>query len=271
MGPGIMALQKPFAVYPLDLGTITTGDELSNRPAAHLKEFKHAGMIWETALASSIWVRCDLGSAKDIDFVALLGTNATETTRIRIRLGDSQAEVDGTADYDSGYIAIRTPAITREDGKYHSFHRLPSLQTKRWIRIDADLHTDGFSAMALVVGKALDFSNFYSPLNTSFGQEDYGELSFDRFGVVDDVPGNKMRILEMDFGWMADADRANKFQPLRDKIGTTGMAYWCFDPDATVQRQDKQYFGHMLRPAFFKPSMYDQSRWQSQFQIRSII
>ncbi|MFK5283988.1 hypothetical protein ACI3PL_30865, partial [Lacticaseibacillus paracasei] len=73
-------------------------------------------MIWQTAGAGSIWARGTFTTAKEVDFVALLGTNATETTRCSIKLGDSQAEVDGAADYDSGFQTIRSPAIAREDG-----------------------------------------------------------------------------------------------------------------------------------------------------------
>lgn len=407
-----MSIEKPFAVYPEALTVSGTGSELSNRPAVHLSKFKDAGMRWETSGAGSIWARGTFGgSAKEINFMSLLGTNATVSTRVRLRLGASQTDVDsatgkavvtsatytssgqlggygaalnsngaglrdgdlgvstatstfsdsstaghwvqidlgssqslsevsiagsqfatylnggviegattlgtwttiqtlGTVtigtlytcpintsyryvrirmpnaaflrvsefyvrtsgfSYDSGLQTIRNPAITREDNFYHSFLQMPSVIADSWWRIDCDAHTGNFSAMALVLGKQLQFSNYYTPENTNFGQEDYGELTFDRFGVADELPGNKMRLLDMDFGWMTDADRFDKFQPLRDKIGTTSMCYWCFDPDATVQRQDKCYFGPLTKPAFFRPSVFNMSRWQSQFQIRSII
>ncbi len=266
-----MAIQKPFAVIPHPLGTIATGNERASRPALHLNEFKDAGMIWQSSGNADLWARGDFGAAKAVDFVSLISTNAQAGTTARLRLGDSQAEVDGSADYDSGAQVIITPSITREDGKYVWHWELPSVQTKQWWRIDIGSHTGDFEAAALVMGQKLQFADFYNTLGFGFGLEDMGNVEFGRYGVNAEEGGRKMRTLEMEFGWMSDSDRATKFQPLRDKLGTTGVALWCFDSEATVQRQDKTYFGWLQRPPFFKPSTFKQDVWSAQFQIISMI
>ena len=265
-----MPIQKPFAVIPHPLGTVTTGNELANRPAIHLGQFKDPGMVWESSGNTNLWVRGNFGVARPIDYVALVGTNALVGTTARIRLGDTQAEVDGTADYDSGNQVIRTPAIVRDDGKYLWHWELPSLQTKQWWRIDIASHTGNFQAAALVMGQEQQFADFYNP-DFEFGQEDMGSIDWGRYGVVEEVGGIKMRTLDMNFGWMSESDRATKFQPLRDKLGKTGVALWCFDSDNTIERQDKTYFGWLQNPARFRPSTFKQDRWQATFSIMSMI
>lgn len=267
-----MAIQKPFVVVPHPLGTVTSANQRTNRPASHLGLFKEPGMIWETNGTSSITVLCDLGSAKEIDFIALIGTNAASGSTARIRLGDTQAEVEGvSADYDSGDQVIRTPALTREDGVYHWHWEIPSLFTKRWAFITIGHTGSDFKAMALVMGKRVQFADFYNQTGFGFGMEDMAESSMGRYGVMEELDGIKLRTLSMEFGWMSESDRATKFQPLRDKLGSSGYALWCFDPEATDQRQDKTYFGRLLKPVAFKPSTFLQNRWQSQWEIVSII
>lgn len=266
-----MAITKPFAVIPHPLGTVTSGNELASRPALHLGEFKDPGMVWQSSGASNLWVRGNFGSAKAVDFCSVLNANALAGTKIRIRMGISQAEVDGTATYDSGVLDFISPSITREDGLYHAHLEFPSIQTLQWWRIDITGHTGDFQAMALVLGKKATFGTFYNDKGFEFGQEDMGSVGIGRFGVVEEETGIKLRTLAMDFGWLSDSDRHDIFQPLRDKLGTTGMALWCFDPTATVQRQDKTYFGWLRKPAMFRAASFRHDRWQSQFDIRSII
>ena len=107
-----MAIQKPFAVIPNAFTVDATGNEKANRPAAHTAEFQNPGMVWESSGASSVWIRGYFSAPVEIDFLGLLGTNATDVTTMRLRLGDNAGEVDGAADYDSGAVLIRNPAIT---------------------------------------------------------------------------------------------------------------------------------------------------------------
>jgi hypothetical protein len=266
-----MPIQRPFAVIPHPLGTVTTGNERANRPAIHLGQFRDPGMVWQSNGNANLWVRGNFGSARPVDFVSLISTNAQAGTTARLRLGDSQAAVDGTASYDSGNQIIISPSITREDGRYVWHWELPSLQTRQWWRIDIGSHTGDFQAAALVMGQEVQFADFYNQTGFEFGQEDAGEIDFGRFGVIEEVGGMKWRTLAMDFGWMSDSDRHTKFQPLRDKLGKTGVALWVFDPDATVQRQDKTYFGWLRSPVVFKPSTFKQDRFQASFDIISMI
>lgn len=266
-----MAIQKPFAVIPHALGTVTTGNERASRPAAHLGEFKHIGMVWQSNGNSNLWVRGNFGSAKPVDFVSLLSTNAQSGTTIRVRLGTSQAAVDGTASYDSGAVTLINPAITREDGLYHSHLELPSLQTRQWWRIDIGSHSGDFAAAKLVLGQKQQPATFYNRDDGfGFGIEDRGDIEVGRYGVTDETPGFIMRRLRMRFSWLSQSDFETKFRPLIEKLGKRGVAYWCFDPEATAWRQAKSYFGWLQDPDFATGGVAPGS-YAQEFDILSMV
>lgn len=244
-----MAIQYPFAVIPHPLGTVTTGNARTNRPATHLGEFKHIGMTWQSNGNSNLWIRGNWGQNRPVDFVSLLSANAQAGTTIRVRLGASQAAVDGTAAYDSGTVAFINPSISREDGLYHSHLELPSVQSRQWWRIDIGGHSGDFEAAMLVMGQKAQSSSFYNS-DFGFGPDDKGELEFTRWGVAEEEGGRIFRRLDMTFGWLSQADFETKFRPLVEKLGSRGMALWCFDPEATVYRQSKTYFGRLVEKAY---------------------
>ena len=269
-----MTTGKPFAVVPHDLGTIDgVGNEKANRPASHAGEFKNPGMIWESSGASDVWVRGDFGSAKAIDFLGLIATNATAATTMRLRLGDDATEVNGSADYDSGAQLIRNPAVTREDGIYHGHFELPALTVKQWWRLDIGSHTGDFGNMAIVLGQKRQFVDFYNggPDGFEFGDEDMGDIELGRYGVVSETEGLMLRTLKMNFGWMSNSDRIAKFAPLSRTLGLRNVALWCFNPEATSERQNKTYFGWLTELPRFKPSTWKQDRFTVPFEIRSMI
>lgn len=262
--------QLPFVVAPLALGTVATGNELSYKPASHLGEFKDIGMTWKSSGASNLWVRGDFGSAKAVDFVALLSANAVSATTIRIRLGDSQANVDGAASYDSGAQTFISPSITREDGLYHSHWQLPSLQTRRWWRIDIGSHTGDFEASILVLGKRITPARYYSA-GFETGVQDQGTLEFGRWGVVNEETGLILRTLRFELGWVTEAEEYGSFAPLAEKLGKRGFALWCFDPTSSVYRQQKTYFGPVTEHLYAAGGKFAPGVYAREFSVLSII
>lgn len=261
-----MAL-KPFFVIPTDLGTVTTGNERANRPASHLGEFTYAGMVWQSILETNLWVKCDFGSAQDIDFVGLLAANALPGTTIRIRLGDSEAEVDGVADYDSTAIAFIDPAITRDDGLYHSHHELPAMVSKRWLRIDIAGHTGDFQASMLVAGKTISPATYYES-QWSRDVRDLGAVTFSRNGVPGINAGTRLRAISYRLAWLTEAEMEETFSPLDEATGKTDPLYLCFDPEATTSRQRRTFFGFNEEQPSFSKRGFD--RFERNFQFLSM-
>jgi len=233
----------PFAVKPLALGAMATGNETAGKLAAYLGETKYIGMTWRSTGASNVWIRGDFGTAQVIDFISLLSANALSGTTIRVRLGDTQAHVDGASSpYDSGVLPFISPSITRPDGLYHSHLQLGTPQTRRWWRIDIGSHTGDFEAAMLIMGQMITPARYYSQ-GHKFGVEDMGDVKVNRWGVPDETDGLIFRTLEFTLGWMDEAEFETKFRPLTEAIGKRGVALWCFDPAATTYRQARTYFG----------------------------
>ncbi|MDQ4421490.1 hypothetical protein OOT33_13765 [Sphingobium sp. DEHP117] len=262
--------QLPFVVVPTPLGTITTGNEISAKPAAHLNEFVDIGMTWKSNGNTNLWVRGNFGSAKPVDFVQMQAANAISATTIRIRLGDTQAEVDGTADYDSSAQPFISPSITSDDGLYHSHWSLPSVQTKQWWRIDIGSHTGDFEAANLILGQKVTPSRYYSA-GFEMGVEDQGEIDFGRWGVADQTSGVILRTLKFDLEWLTEAEEMTMFAPLMKKLGTRNPALWCFDPESTVYRQAKTYFGVVRTNPFAVGGQSKPGTYSRSFSILSLI
>lgn len=234
-------MKKPFAVLPLSLGVIATGNQRANRPAAHLGEFGAIGMIWQSNGNGNLWARGDLGAVKPIDFASMIWANAQPGTTIRLRLGATQAAVDGVAAYDSGALPFISPAITRDDGLYSSHLELDGVVNARWWRIDIGGHAGDFSAAKLVLGRRILSASYPNP-GWSFGADDLGEHDITRWGVVDEADGVILRTLAFKLGWVTTADFETKWRPLLER-GRRQITLWCFDPEASAYRQARTYLG----------------------------
>lgn len=271
-----MAYRKPFFVLPLDLGTIATGNEASGFPVTHLNRPRDVGLVWKTSGATNVWARGNLGSTQTIDFCGLLQTNAVAGTSLRLRLGTSQAEVDGTAPYDSGVVALPgyedvtlTSLSTLLSTIKHGHLELDTPVNASWWRIDISGHTGDFQAATLVLGEKIEPAYFYDT-DFEFGLQPLGSLDFTRLGVADIEPGVNFRTVNFTLSWMTEAEYETTFRPLIEGLGNTGVVYCCFGPAGNVYRQGRTYLGVMKKPPFAKGLM-KAGFFSSDWQILSVI
>lgn len=262
-------IRKPIFVRPLNAGAITTGNEVSGKPAAHLKRLNAIGLVWRSSGSLNLWIRGDMGASYAIDFVSLIAANAQPGTTIRVRLGATQAEVDGTAPYDSGAVPFISPAVTRESGLYHSHLETPSVQTARWWRIDIAGHTGDFEASSLVLGRKIEPSHFYN-YDHEYGAEDFGSLEITRYGVFDEEPGVILRTVSFQLAWQSEAEWESSFRPLIENLGRRGIIYCCFDPEPTAYRQARTYMGVMRKTPFARGTRKNRT-FAQDFDILSLI
>lgn len=266
-----MPALKPFAVLPLALSSITTGNAKANRPATHLAQFPHAGMRWESTGNTNLWVRGQFAGTQAVNFVSLMAANALVGTTIRVRLGTTQAEVDGTAPYDSGAVTFINPARTESSGLYHSHLEIGTIQNASWWRIDIAGHTGDFSASKLVFGLKRQAAFFYNR-DREFGFEDLGGLEIARNGVVADTPGAVVRTLLFRLAWVSEDEYFQKWADLaqRNADGSKRIVFWAFDSDPTVYRQRKTFLGYMARDPANRGN--DVGTYQTMdFQLRSVL
>lgn len=264
-----MAIERPLFVIPLPFTVHGTGNAKSNRPASYLAQPRYPGLVWQSDGNSNLWVRGQFASAQDIDFVSLIQCNAGTTSKLRVRLGTSQAEVDGTAPYDSAAQTIRSPAVTRDSGRYHSHLDMGSATSATWFRIDISDHTGDFEAATIVFGKKVQALRYYDS-NFEFGAEDLSNFDISVQGVPTIEEGLVLRSLNFRLSWVSAAEYEASFRRIIERLGKSNVIYVCFDPDAAAARNDKTYLGWLRQlPAAIqqrKPLTYG-----IEFAIRSLI
>jgi hypothetical protein len=265
-----MTVRLPFAVRPLLIGEVSSGNERANRPASHLGLLDYMGMTWRTNGTANAWVRGNFPAEQLVDFVAMIAANAGTATTIRVRLGASQAAVDGSsADYDSGALPFISPSISTESELYHSHLELPSAVPCMWWRIDIGGLTSDFEAAGLVMGQKVTPTRFYNK-DFEYGIEDLGAVEISPNGIVSETPGYVLRTLQFRLAWLTEAEYQEQFRPMIEALASRGISYWCFDPEPTTYRQAKTYLGYFGPPPFArgaaKPKTFDQ-----EYKIRSLI
>lgn len=254
-----MAYRKPFFVIPLDLGTIATGNAQASYPVAHLNRPLGIGLVWKSSGASNVWARGNWSSSQTIDFMALLQTNAQAGTLIRLRLGTSQAQVDGaSAPYDSGNIAppgyqdgTGTSLSTLLTTIKHAHLELDTPVSATWWRIDITSHSGDFQASSLILGEKIQPSYFYDT-DFEFGTQPLDSLEFTRLGVPDIEPGIVLRSVAFTLSWTTEAEYETVLRPLIEGRGNSGAIYCCFGPSGDIYRQNRTYCGVMKKPPFAK-------------------
>lgn len=259
-------VRLPFAVRPLDLGSMSTGNQRTERPVTHLNELKHIGMVWQTNGNATISAAGDFGSQKPVDFISVIAANAQPGTTIQVFL---YSDAFSTVVFDSGPISFISPVITREDGLYNAHLELDTpVSARSWLFFITN-HTGDFSASSVVIGKKLTPATYY---NGDFerGTEDLGDLQLTPWGVPDETPGLIYRRLKVKFGWLDDVDWETKFRPLIEAVGKRGVVYFCFDPEPTAYRQGKTYLGWLRNPPYATGGVKP-GKLESEFEILSMI
>lgn len=294
-----MPIRKPIFIIPHDLGVVATSNARNGFPAAHLNRHKAIGLVWQTIgnltgqswaaqwflisgtwnssrvwiddvpWDTAFWARGQFSASRPIDFCAIVSANAQPGTQYRLRLGTTQAQVDGTAPYDSGNLPFISPSITRDDGRYHSHLEIPTVQNATWWRIDITGHTGDFQASNLVLGRKVEPSKFYNA-DFEFGVEDLGSAEFTRFGVMNEEPGIILRTANFTLGWQTEAEFETSFRPMMETLGKRGIIYVVFDPDPTTYRQSKTFMG-IFRKSLYARAMRKPKTYQQEFDILSFI
>ncbi|MCW1985612.1 UNVERIFIED_ORG: hypothetical protein M2348_001344 [Sphingomonas sp. R1F5B] len=245
-------IRKPFFVLPLDLGTVVASAADTGYPVFNLNRHKAIGLTWKANAGGGLWARGVLPAQASIDFCGIIAANAQPGTTYRLRLGVTQADVDGSsAPYDSGALPFINPSIVREDGLYHSHLELPAAQAATYWRIDIAGHTGAFQAANLVLGAKIEPSRYYN-FDWEYGVKDLGDLNLTAWGVADETPGLIWRTLSFTLGWQTEAEFEASFRPMQEKLGRRGVVFCAFDPEPTPYRQARTYMGFFDKAPFAK-------------------
>lgn len=189
---------------------------------------------------TGMYFEVDLGSAKEVEAVALLYTNATAPATFRLRGATSQAGLTSSPPYDSGTLSPFTGIVTADYPRgLHWLHVLTAAQTLRWWRVDIvdAANPAGF----FQAGNFFPFAAI-SPANGY----DYGY----KLGYIDDAATRtseggqrykrqriRRRFVEFSMNLLTEAeayDDVDRFMRLR---GVSSPAIVALDTDARVQNR----------------------------------
>lgn len=261
-------IEKPIFCLPIDLGTIASGNARAEAPVIHLGLHKSPGLVWRSNGNSNVWARGQLGASEAIGMCSLLAANALPGTKIRLRLGTSQAQVDGaSAPYDSGAVDFISPAEVTSSGLYHTFLRFTAIAATWW-RIDITGHTGDFEAMSLILGKPIQTTRFYDR-GWELGTADLGSIDPSRWGVDMESDGLILNTISFRLSWVSEAEFNSSF---RDIMRATKRrpVFLLFNPEATTGRQHHFYFGRFGQPPYAQSSRKP-GTFAMEFAMQSMI
>ena len=263
-----MAIEKPIFCLPLDLGTITTGNERDEAPAVHLNHHESIGLVWRTNGNSSMWARGQFAASQALSMCSLINANAQAGTTVRLRLGTSQAQVDGgSAPYDSGAVTFISPAETTDSGLYSSFQQFDEIDATWW-RIDIGSHTGDFEAASLILGKAVQSSRFYDR-GWELGTNDLGSIDISRWGVDIETDGIMLNTVSFKLSWVSEAEFIASFRQIMRQAKRKPV-WLLFNPEAVAGRQAHFYFGRFGQ-APFAQSVRKPGTFAMEFSMQSVI
>ncbi len=264
--------EKPIFMRPHALESMLWANALLGNPADNLARHDASGVVWQSAGSSNLWVSGQFeGGAKAVDLIALVLTNASATTTARLRLGNSFSDAETGTLLDTGDLLIRSPvpAVDRGDGLSHWFHKLDTAVTATHWRLEISNHSGDFIASSLLLGERVETGYFYNP-DYQFGAQDLGDISFSRWGVIEDSGGLVQRTLDFALGWQDEDEFETEFRPIMEDLGQRGLLYCCFDPADSIYRQARTYFGVLGRPLAAR-GVRKPKTFLLEFNIASII
>ena len=147
-----------------DAATLYAGSQVASLPAANLQS-PALTEKWRTN--GNLSLEVDLGAARPVNLVALLGTNALSTTQYRVRAADTQAALIASPGYDAGTLSHWPQANLGDWAETHLIHWLATARSYRWWRIDlTDAALPYYQAGRLYIASA-----WQPAVNVSWGAE----------------------------------------------------------------------------------------------------
>jgi hypothetical protein len=164
-----------------DAASLTASTSPASLPVGNLQRTP-IGEVWRSLDPENAYILADLGAAKEINLIALLGHNGSSRGYVRVRAAADIADVESDPDYDSGSLPLRshqsgydgTWASSVGDEEYgaletnHFILFLDSAETYRYWHIEIiDTEIEFLDVGRLYISKA-----FQPATNMDYGVQD---------------------------------------------------------------------------------------------------
>jgi len=132
------------------------------------------GAVTRFLTPSGCYVVADIGAAQSVDFIGLLGHNASNSGSVVVTAADALEDLEDTPDYDSGSLRLRSNIVAPafEDVgslvRNHFMLRLPSAVSYRYWRIEME----DTAIPYLDVGRLYISKAFEPETNMSYGLQE---------------------------------------------------------------------------------------------------
>lgn len=252
---------------PYNFTVLSTGNATTAGPAANLNNDR-MGRVWQCSGTSTCYVVVDLGSAKTVDTVALLASNANSGDTVRLRGASTSAAVSGTTPPGS-FLADQTfNAVASTDGNKR-LHRngmktFTGVSARYW-RIDVTTTNSAFQAGRLVLGSSLAAADAQD-YGWGFEVADLGSIEDTTLGIDDIRIGAKVLAFDWTWSWLTETEARGALLDVLAYGGKTRPILVCLDPAAS-DLHNVLGFGQLVEGV--KGTNYASNTYQASFSLRS--
>lgn len=280
--------------YPnrTDEGTLSGGSWMATLPLSNLKDrvIAHAARSSDAALASSKF-DLDLGQARFIGALALIGHNFTVTAKVRLRGADTQANLTSAPLYDSGWVnvwpagVISPELLEWEDDNFwlgtlnaeqRAAYNTPFVQTFtranfRWWRVEIDDTTN--SAGYVQVGRLFLSDVWTVTTNMSYGLE----MTVDDLTNTDQALGGteyfdakaRYRTTKLSLDWLTADEAYVRMMEIQRMLGVRGELLVIPDSADTTNGIRRTMVGRLTRISPIEHNLYN--NYRTTLEIKELL
>lgn len=203
------------------------------------------GEVWRATDLNNAYVTIDFGSAKEINLIALLFTNASSAATWRVRAAATEADVTASPAYDSGSNTLWPTTGLDDWDTVNAILFLSTSQTYRYWRIDVSDtgNSDGYiEAGRLYMANAWQ-STRGQAFGWSIGWEDESPKPQAIGGQTYPVRRTPRRILNMSINFLQETEIYNNAFQIDRLRGQARDILFIVDPDKSARLQDQTVYG----------------------------
>jgi len=260
--PALIVPAEPVLDWP-------DSNEIGGHPARALGRDDPQSTWWANRAGANFAFNARMSGAP-IDTIAVLESNASESSTIRVKADGSFAGLVGSSPaFSTAFAPFRASAGLPGRKAYHSLVRLPAPQRYEYWRVEIGGPVPGevFAATYAVFGLAHSSRNFASD-SKSETVLDAGSVERDRSGNPTRVAGHRGRTVEFEIQNMTEAQYEGAFEQIRWLTGTTDPALVVPNSKPGVFLHDRILYG-LLGPG--RATNTYSPRFTQGFSVSSLI